>query len=61
MTIKLNEDIKNVLEELKANSLVDAIAIAGSRASGNGDERSDYDVYIYSTGNEAVQIGRAHV
>ncbi|MEE0930578.1 MAG: nucleotidyltransferase domain-containing protein [Acutalibacteraceae bacterium] len=54
MTIKLNEDIKNVLEELKANSLVDAIAIAGSRASGNGDERSDYDVYIYSTGNEAV-------
>lgn len=54
MTIKLNEDIKNILDELRTNALVDAIAIAGSRASGNSDERSDYDVYVYSAENKFV-------
>ncbi len=48
----LDGDIKKVLDEMANYPQVDAIALAGSRASGNGDEKSDYDVYIYgSTGD----------
>jgi len=50
--IKLNDDIKGILDEMKNHPQVDAIVFAGSRASGNSDEKSDYDVYIYCSGND---------
>lgn len=45
--LQLNSEMKSILEEIKLNPQVVAIAIAGSRAIGNGDSKSDYDVYIY--------------
>lgn len=50
--LELNNEMKSVLDEIKVNPQVVAIAIAGSRASGNGDSKSDYDVYVYSRGND---------
>lgn len=49
MTVKFNDDIKNILDTFKEYPQVDAVAVAGSRACGNNDERSDYDVYIYTS------------
>lgn len=48
---EINNEMKSVLEEIKANPEVVAIAIAGSRASGNSDSKSDYDVYVYCNNN----------
>ncbi len=42
--------IEKVIEEFKGCSEVEAIALGGSRGSGRGDEHSDYDIYIYLTG-----------
>lgn len=50
--IELNNDIKNILDEMKSYPQVDAIALAGSRACGNSDAKSDYDVYVYCNGND---------
>lgn len=46
--ILLNDDMKNILDEFSKYEQTEAIVIAGSRASGNNDEMSDYDIYIYS-------------
>lgn len=43
MVEKLFEELKNIPE-------VEAIALGGSRAGENFDEKSDYDVYLYCTG-----------
>lgn len=43
--------IEKVIEEFKGCSEVEAIALGGSRGSGRGDEHSDYDIYIYLTGD----------
>ncbi|MEE0859682.1 MAG: DUF4037 domain-containing protein [Acutalibacteraceae bacterium] len=51
MTVKFNEDIKNILDVFKEYPEVDAVAVAGSRACGNNDENSDYDIYVYTTEN----------
>lgn len=50
--IELNDEMKSILDEIKIHSQVVAIAIAGSRASGNSDSKSDYDVYVYSHNND---------
>lgn len=42
------EKIKGILEEFKKLEEVEAIALGGSRATGCNDEKSDYDLYIYS-------------
>ncbi|MBQ3601190.1 MAG: DUF4037 domain-containing protein [Lachnospiraceae bacterium] len=47
MTINVNE----LFEEIGRLSQVEAIALGGSRATGRNDEKSDYDVYVYITGN----------
>ena len=52
--INIDSKMKSVLDELKAQPQVVAIAIAGSRASGNGDEKSDYDIYVYGKENDFV-------
>ncbi len=43
--------IEKIVEEFKGCSEVEAIALGGSRGSGKGDEHSDYDIYIYLTGD----------
>ncbi len=42
--------MEELLKELSGLSQVEAIALGGSRASGVFDEKSDYDVYLYCTG-----------
>lgn len=39
--------IEELFEELSELKQVEAIALSGSRATGKGDEKSDYDVYVY--------------
>ena len=46
MKINVNE----LFEELGKIPQVEAIALGGSRATGKNDEKSDYDVYVYTTG-----------
>ena len=43
-------DVNKLFEELGSLSQVEAIALGGSRATGRNDENSDYDVYVYTTG-----------
>lgn len=42
--------VQDLFEELSDLSQVEAIALGGSRATGRFDEKSDYDVYVYTTG-----------
>ena len=39
--------IEELYNKIKAMPGADALALAGSRASGSSDEKSDYDIYIY--------------
>ncbi len=41
--------INKLTEKLKGFEQVEAIALGGSRASGNSDPGSDYDIYVYCT------------
>ncbi len=41
--------VEKLFEELERLSEVEAIALGGSRAGDNYDEKSDYDVYLYTT------------
>lgn len=43
--------IDNLLKEFEKCSVIESIAIGGSRATGKYDEKSDYDIYIYLTGD----------
>ncbi len=43
--------VEKLFEELKSLPEVEAIALGGSRAGENFDEKSDYDVYLYCTGS----------
>ena len=45
----MNIDVNRLFEELGSISQVEAIALGGSRATGRNDEKSDYDVYVYTT------------
>lgn len=42
-------EIQELYDKLKELEQVDAVALGGSRASGNSDEKSDYDLYVYTT------------
>ncbi len=42
-------DVNKLFDELGSLSQVEAIALGGSRATGRHDEKSDYDVYVYTT------------
>ena len=42
-------NIEELFAELSDLNQVEAIALGGSRATGKGDEKSDYDVYVYVT------------
>lgn len=41
------EEIKILIQELGMLEEVEAIALGGSRATGKGDKKSDYDIYVY--------------
>ncbi len=43
--------VEKLFEELSNIPQVEAIALGGSRAGENFDEKSDYDVYLYCTGS----------
>ena len=45
--------------ELSTLPQIEAIALGGSRAGTNHDEKSDYDVYLYCTGPISEEIRRA--
>ena len=47
----MNVDVTKLFEDIGALPQVEAIALGGSRATGRSDERSDYDVYVYTTGS----------
>ncbi len=42
-------DIKELFDKFEELEQVEALALGGSRASGNNDEKSDYDIYVYVT------------
>lgn len=47
-----------LIQELSALDSVEAIALGGSRAGSNFDEKSDYDVYLYCTGPVDLDVRR---
>lgn len=50
--------IEKLFEELSALPQIEAIALGGSRAGDEFDEKSDYDVYLYCTAPVAVEARR---
>ena len=42
--------VNEIFEKFSHHPQVEAIVLGGSRASGNADEKSDYDVYVYLDG-----------
>lgn len=42
--------VNEIFEKFSQQPQVEAIVLGGSRASGNADEKSDYDVYVYLDG-----------
>lgn len=51
--------VNELFRELSALGAVEAIALGGSRAGDCYDEKSDYDVYLYCTGEVPEQTRRA--
>ena len=47
----MHVDVNCLFEEIGNLPEVEAIALGGSRATGRSDEKSDYDVYVYITGD----------
>lgn len=56
--ITMDEKVREIIEQLSELPEVCAIAAGGSRASGNADELSDYDLYVYTTENISPDIKR---
>ena len=48
--------VEKLFEELSEIPEVEAIALGGSRTGNEYDEKSDYDVYLYCTGNVNIDI-----
>ena len=48
--------VNELFKELSQLEQVEAIALGGSRATNNNDEKSDYDVYLYVTRPIAEQV-----
>lgn len=52
-------DIQELYDKFKELDQVEALALGGSRASGNNDEKSDYDLYVYVTSNVEDDVREA--
>ena len=50
--------VNQLFEELSAIEQIEAIALGGSRAGENYDEKSDYDVYLYITAPVPEELRR---
>ena len=50
--------VEKLFEELSELPEVEAIALGGSRAGEVFDEKSDYDVYLYCTGDVSEEVRR---
>ncbi len=50
--------VEKLFEELSEIPEVEAIALGGSRAGNNYDEKSDYDVYLYCIGDVDIETRR---
>ena len=50
--------VEKLFEELSKLPEVEAIALGGSRAGEVFDEKSDYDVYLYCTGDVSEEVRR---
>ena len=46
-TFDFDDNFLQIIDSLKNNDNVDCIALGGSRATGNNDSKSDYDIYVY--------------
>ena len=49
--------IQQLFKEISLFEEVDAIALGGSRAGENYDEKSDYDVYLYVNSPRRAETG----
>lgn len=56
-----NEHFTNVINAFEAYDEVDCIALGGSRSTGECDEKSDFDVYVYCNGSLSAEKKRAAV
>jgi len=60
----MTADVSKLFEALGSLTQVEAIALGGSRATGQNDEASDYDVYVYITApipeHERIRILEPH-
>ena len=52
-------DVNKLFEELGRIPQIEAIALGGSRATGRNDEKSDYDVYVYTTDSIDESVRRS--
>ena len=50
--------VDKLFKELSELPQIEAIALGGSRAGTNFDEKSDYDVYLYCTGDVDIEVRR---
>ena len=50
--------VEMLFKELSEIPEIEAIALGGSRAGVNFDEKSDYDVYLYCTGEVDIEVRR---
>ncbi len=56
MTNSIKDEYFNaIVSALKEYDEVDAIALGGSRSTGVCDEKSDYDIYVYCTGELTIE------
>ena len=44
-----DDNLLQIIDGLKSCDDVEAVALGGSRSTGNDDEKSDYDLYVYCT------------
>ena len=54
----MNTSFNNLIRSFSELPQVEAILLAGSRTNGTEDRHSDYDVYIYTSGEIAVETRR---
>ena len=45
----MSVDVNDLFKDLGSLSQIEAIALGGSRVTGQNDASSDYDVYVYIT------------
>lgn len=52
-------DIEKIYSKIRSFSEAEALALGGSRAGGNSDKKSDYDLYVYVSGDISEDIRKS--